>query len=181
VTRAVWSLGSNLGDRLEHLRLAVRALSAFDGLRLDAVSGVHETAPWGPVPQGDYLNAVVVTRQDAGPQTLLGIAHVIEAAALRERRERWGPRTLDVDLVTVHLMTGDAIALETDALTLPHPRVHERAFVLLPWLQVEPDAVLPGRGAVRDLLAALPQQDRDGVRFRPDLTLATESFAPDPA
>jgi 2-amino-4-hydroxy-6-hydroxymethyldihydropteridine diphosphokinase len=171
VTRAVWSIGSNLGDRVEHLALAVRALAAFDGLHVAAVSAVYETAPWGPVPQGDYLNAVVVTEQDTAPHTLLGVAHVIEAAALRERRERWGPRTLDVDLVTV-----DDTDVSTDTLTLPHPRAHERAFVLLPWQQLEPDAMLPGRGTVRDLLAALSQQDRDGVRLRADLRLT-----PDPS
>lgn len=148
---AVLSVGSNLGDRLAMLRLAV------DVLAPTAVSPVYETAPVGGVEQGDYLNAVLVCDVDAA--AAWERAQRAEAAAGRERVVRWGPRTLDVDLVV-------ADGPVPDGLVLPHPRAHERAFVLRPWLDVDPDAVLPGHGAVRDLLVA-----EAGVRRRDDLRL----------
>jgi 2-amino-4-hydroxy-6-hydroxymethyldihydropteridine diphosphokinase len=161
---AVWSIGSNLGDRMALLRTAVRAIGAFDGLRVSAVSDVYETAPWGPVEQDDYLNAVLVTTGEVPARTLLGVAHVVEAAAGRERTVRWGPRTLDVDLVTV----GDVRLADAD-LELPHPRAHERAFVLVPWLAACPAAELPGQGPVAALVATLAAGEVAGVRHRPDL------------
>jgi 2-amino-4-hydroxy-6-hydroxymethyldihydropteridine diphosphokinase len=140
---AVLSLGSNLGDRLAHLRLAV------DVLQPTAVSPVYETAPVGPVAQGRYLNAVVLCELDA---TLAWRgAQEAERRAGRAREVRWGPRTLDVDVVT-------APPPVPPGLVVPHPRAHERAFVLAPWLDLDPDATLP-RGRVRDLLAGLPDQD----------------------
>ena len=151
----VLSLGSNLGDRLAHLQLGLDTLA----LRGARVSPVYETDPVGPA-QPDFLNAVVVGDP---PADLLDLVRAAEAAARRERRERWGPRTLDVDVVAV----GDRRS-EDPALTLPHPRAHERAFVLVPWLDVDPAAVLPGHGAVADLVAAM---DTSGVRRRDDLTL----------
>lgn len=152
---AVFSLGSNLGDRLAHLQLGLNTLA----LRGARVSPVYETAPVGPA-QPDFLNAVVVGDARAD---LLGLVRGAEAAAHRERGERWGPRTLDVDVVAV-----DDRRSDDPVLTLPHPRAHERAFVLVPWLDVEPDAVLPGLGRVADLVAAL---DTSGVRRRDDLSL----------
>jgi 2-amino-4-hydroxy-6-hydroxymethyldihydropteridine diphosphokinase len=166
VNRVVWSLGSNLGDRLAHLQRAVDLLAAYDGTAVLGVSGVYLTPPWGPVAQPDYLNVVLVTGHGDPPEVLLGLAHVVEAAELRARAERWGPRTLDVDLVTV-----GELAVDTATLTLPHPRAHERAFVLVPWLELDPQAVLPGRGPVAGLLAALPAGDRAGVRRQPELRL----------
>jgi len=169
VSRAVLSLGSNLGDRLGALRSAVAGL----GTLVVAVSPVYETRPWGPVPQEDYLNAVVVAEDPgAGARSWLATAARLEEAAGRQRSRRWGPRTLDVDVVTV---TGGrparpVLSLDPD-LTLPHPRAHERAFVLVPWLAVEPGAVLPGRGSVAGLLAGLDPLERAGVRTRPDLRL----------
>ena len=150
---AVLSIGSNLGDRLAHLRSAVAALEPY------AVSSVWETAPVGPVPQGDYLNAVLLCALD-GEQAWQR-AQAAEAAAARVRGVRWGPRTLDVDLVA-------APEPHPAGLVVPHPRAAERAFVLAPWLEVDPGAVLPGAGAVADLLAALGPQ---GVRRRDDLRL----------
>ena len=155
MSRAVLSIGSNLGDRLAHLRSVVAAL------RPVAVSPVYETAPWGGVEQDDYLNAIVVV-DDPGTDAYgwLARARELEQAAGRTRAVRWGPRTLDVDVIDV-----DGGTNADPELTLPHPRAHERAFVLVPWADVVPDAVLPGHGRVVDLAA-----DRSGIR-RTDLEL----------
>ena len=150
---AVLSIGSNLGDRLARLRLAVQVLEPY------AASAVYETAPVGGVEQDDFLNAVLLCDLDAAAAWTR--AQRAEAAAGREREVRWGPRTLDVDLV---LADGPV----PDALVLPHPRAHERAFVLLPWTDLDPGAVLPGHGPVAELLSTL---DTTGVRRRDDLML----------
>jgi dihydroneopterin aldolase/2-amino-4-hydroxy-6-hydroxymethyldihydropteridine diphosphokinase len=144
----VLALGSNLGDRLANLQQAVDLLCGRD-FRCTAVSGVYQTAPVGGPPQDDYLNAVLVGRSDRPAVRLLGLSQAAEAARHRVRAERWGPRTLDVDVIAV----GDEISADP-ALTLPHPRAHERAFVLVPWLEADPEAVLPGHGRVADLVAA---------------------------
>ncbi len=160
VSGAVLSLGSNVGDRLAYLQGCVDRLR--DALR--AVSGVYRSAPWGPVPQDDYYNAVVlVADPGTGPRGWLARARAAEAAAARTREVRWGPRTLDVDVIAV-----DDVRSADPELTLPHPRAHERAFVLVPWAEVDPDAVLPGYGPVADLVRRL---DRSGVR-RTDLELS---------
>ncbi len=153
---AVLSIGSNLGDRATTLRAAVAAFRPW----LRAVSPVYETAPWGPVPQGDYLNAVLVT-DDPGASAAdwLRRAHEAEQAAGRVRDERWGPRTLDVDVITV-----DDVRSDDPDLTLPHPRAAERAFVLLPWLAADPEATLAGR-PVRELVAGRPADELAGVRL----------------
>ena len=150
---AVLSIGSNLGDRLEHLRLAVRVLSPR------AVSGVWETAPVGGPAQDDYLNAVLLCDLDA--TRAWDAAQTAERAAGRRRDLRWGPRTLDVDVV----VAGPPVP---DGLLLPHPRAHERGFVLAPWLELDPTAELPGAGPVRELLASL---GTEGLRRREDLVL----------
>lgn len=160
MSTAVLSIGSNVGDRLGHLQSAVDAMRGW----LRAVSPVYETEPWGPVAQDDYLNAVLlVSDADARPADWLDRAQAAEQSAGRIRETRWGPRTLDVDVVTV-----DDFRSDDPALTLPHPRAAERAFVLVPWLAVDPEARLGDR-AVRDLLAALPS---NGIRPRPDLVVA---------
>ncbi|MHA3701621.1 2-amino-4-hydroxy-6-hydroxymethyldihydropteridine diphosphokinase [Jatrophihabitans sp. YIM 134969] len=166
MTRAVLSIGSNLGDRLAHLHTAVDVFRPW----LVAASGVVETPPWGPVEQPDFLNAVLVVDDErAAPADWLERAHAAEQRAGRTREVHWGPRTVDVDVVTVS--DGDAeIRSDDPVLTLPHPRSAERAFVLVPWAAVESDATLGGR-RVADLLAGV---DRDGVRERPDLTLVVE-------
>ncbi len=156
MSRAVLSLGANLGDRAGALRTAIGAL-ARDGLV--ARSTLYETPPWGPVEQPPYLNAVVVVRGDRDAAGWLARAHELEQAAGRTREVRFGPRTLDVDVVTVTGDDGSPVLSDDPALTLPHPRAHERAFVLVPWLSLDPTAVLPGRGPVADLLAALPPGD----------------------
>ncbi|MBP2475207.1 2-amino-4-hydroxy-6-hydroxymethyldihydropteridine diphosphokinase [Crossiella equi] len=160
MSRAVLSLGSNLGDRLAHLQSAVDGF----GASVRAVSPVYETAPWGVTDQDDFLNAILLVED---PHTdewgWLRRGRELENAAGRIRTLRWGPRTLDVDVVTV-----DGVLSAHPDLLLPHPGTPERATVLAPWLDVEPDAVLPGRGPVAGLLAAL---SLDGVHRRDDLTL----------
>ena len=162
---AVLSLGSNLGNRLETLQGAVDAMEDTPGVRVKAVSPVYETEPWGVEPgsQPSYFNAVVVLRTTLPPSSLLERAQAVEEAFHRVRDERWGPRTLDVDIVSYD----DAVS-DDPVLTLPHPRAHQRAFALAPWYDVDPSAALPGHGRVADLLAALT---RDGVAPRADLEL----------
>lgn len=158
----VLALGSNLGDRMANLRLGVEAVDG-EGITATAVSGVFETTPVGGPDQDNYLNAVLLVQSALSAQQVLTRCAAAEAAAGRVRTERWGPRTLDVDIITYD----DETSAEPD-LTLPHPRAHERAFVLAPWLDVDPSAVLPGRGSVADLLAATSMA---GVWRRPDLQL----------
>lgn len=159
MTRAVLSIGSNIGDSLGHLQGVV------DGLRewIVAVSAVYATAPWGGVEQQDFLNAtLIVDDPDADCREWLRRGQRLEAAADRVREQRWGPRTLDVDVVTC-----DGIRSDDPELTLPHPRAHERAFVLVPWLDVEPDATLDVGGRaerVDELLARIDATERVGVR-----------------
>jgi 2-amino-4-hydroxy-6-hydroxymethyldihydropteridine diphosphokinase len=156
VSRAVLSIGSNLGDRLAHLRGVVAALDPI------AVSPVYETAPWGGVEQDDYLNAILVV-DDAGTDAYgwLERAHRLEQAAGRVRDVRWGPRTLDVDVIDV-----DGTRSADPVLTLPHPRAHERAFVLVPWRDVDPDAILTGHGRVADLIPDTADVRRTGLELR---------------
>ena len=172
--RAVLSLGTNAGEGAATLASALRALDADPGVRVTATSPAYRTAPVGGVEQDDFLNAVVVVATALGPAALLALAHRVEAAHGRDRaREvRWGPRTLDVDLLTMATGAGDGEVVTSDRPArrgaedpvLPHPRAHERAFVLLPWAAVAPDDVLPGHGRVADLAAALPDLERAGVR-----------------
>jgi len=144
---AVLSLGSNLGDRAAHLAVA-RAILAAE-FPVVAVSSIYETVPVGVTDQPAFLNQVVVVDSNDA-DALLAAAHRAEATRGRIRSVRWGPRTLDVDVVSV-----DAQRTDDHRLTLPHPRAHERAFVLLPWLEVDPSAELLGHGSVRALLRQL--------------------------
>jgi len=161
--RTVLSLGSNLGERLENLQEAVDALFDAPGLTFVAISPVYETKPWGGVEQPDFLNIVVVADTFIAPERLLERVLSIEDAMRRERKIHWGPRTLDIDIVTF----GDIHSADPD-LTLPHPHAHERAFVLVPWADIAPDAELPGRGRVADLAETIGTGD---VSRRDDLTL----------
>lgn len=161
--RVVLALGSNLGDRLGILQGAVDTLFAPGPLRLVALSPVYETAPVGGPEQDDYLNAVAVAETLLTPEALLERVQEVERAFHRVREVRWGPRTLDVDVIAY-----DGLVRTDPALTLPHPRAHERAFVLRPWADIDPDAEIAGRGAVRDLLAGVADQE---LRRRDDLVL----------
>jgi 2-amino-4-hydroxy-6-hydroxymethyldihydropteridine diphosphokinase len=165
--RAALALGANLGDRTATMQAAVAELAETPGVRVAAVSTVYETTPvGGPPGQPPYLNAVVVVDTDLEPADLLRRAHEVEAAHGRVRDERWGPRTLDVDLLAV----GD-VRSGAPELTLPHPRAHERAFVLVPWAEVDPTFPVSGLGTVSELLDRLGPAAGSGVRARPDLVL----------
>ncbi|WP_287410099.1 2-amino-4-hydroxy-6-hydroxymethyldihydropteridine diphosphokinase [Oceanithermus sp.] len=156
-TRALVALGSNLGDRAGHLLGAVAALARRPEVRLAGLSRIYETVPVGPAGQGPYLNAVLAVETGLGPLELLEVLLAIERAHGRVRRERWGPRTLDLDLLDF----GGRV-LERPGLSLPHPRLHERAFVLVPLAEVAPDWRHPLLGATAtELLAKL---DRSGVQ-----------------
>ncbi|HEX4787861.1 MAG TPA: 2-amino-4-hydroxy-6-hydroxymethyldihydropteridine diphosphokinase [Actinospica sp.] len=173
VHRAVLALGGNLGDRLELLQSALDALTDAPGIQPLSISPVYETAPFGGAPgspdakdlsdQPPYLNAVALVGTDLTPHQLLIRTQAIEEALRRVRGERWAPRTIDVDIVVY-----DDLQLHDEDLTVPHVRAHERGFVLRPWHDIEPEAVLPGRGPIADLLARLPE---DGAEPRPDLVL----------
>lgn len=169
VARAVLSLGSNLGDRMAALQGAVDLLSAGEGVTPVTVSPVYETAPVGGPDQGAFLNAVLVVDTVGAPKELLELARSAERAFERVREVRWGPRTLDVDVITFGDTTDD-----DPELTLPHPRAHLRAFVLRPWLDTDPGAVLPGRAPVAALLAGVEEADTGGeqeLTLREDLRL----------
>jgi 2-amino-4-hydroxy-6-hydroxymethyldihydropteridine diphosphokinase len=148
--RVVLALGSNLGDRLDNLQGALDALFDTGSLAFVAVSPVYETAPVGGPAQPDYLNAVVIAASWLPARIVLERGQAAETAFQRIREEVWGPRTLDVDLIVY----GDEVSDDPE-LTLPHPRAHERAFVLAPWLDADPDGVIPGKGRVETLLKAV--------------------------
>ena len=142
---AYLALGSNLGDRLATLQEAVDALSREPGIRVEASSRVWETEPVGP-PQPRYLNAVLLIVTELEPPELLAACLRVESALGRVRRERWGPRTIDIDVLLF-----DERTIDEPELRVPHPRMHERAFVLAPLLELEPDPMLPGGRHVADV------------------------------
>ena len=146
-------LGSNLGDRLANLQAAVDALQAEPGLRVAASSRVWETTPVGGPPQPDYLNAVVRIETDLSARDLLDVARRVESRLGRIRKERWGARTIDVDVLLF-----DEEQIDEPDLVVPHPRMTERAFVLLPLLELEPDPMLPDGTRLKDV-----RVDTDGV------------------
>ncbi|GGM30084.1 MULTISPECIES: 2-amino-4-hydroxy-6-hydroxymethyldihydropteridine diphosphokinase [Micromonospora] len=175
MTRAVLSLGSNLGDRLGHLRTAVETFAD----RVLLTSGVYETPPWGDVDQPAYLNAVLLAVDPAaGPRDWLELARAAENAAGRTRdpARRFGPRTLDVDVVTVWGPDDEPVVSDDPELTLPHPRAHLRAFVLRPWIDIQPYGRLVGHGWLTDLLNTGPAAE-DALALRPRPDLAIESTA----
>lgn len=162
----VLALGTNLGDREAVLLSAIASLHRVDGVAVRRISPVVETDPVGGPEQPDYLNVVVLASTSLEPLELLTACQRVEADHDRVREIRWGPRTLDVDVIAYGETEND-----DPVLTLPHPRAHERAFVLVPWSLADPEAVLPGPsgGAVADLAARAG--DRDGVRLRADLRI----------
>jgi 2-amino-4-hydroxy-6-hydroxymethyldihydropteridine diphosphokinase len=170
--RVVLAAGANLGDRLGTLQGCVEAIGRLPETDVLAISPVYETDPVGGPAQPDYLNAVLIAATGLGPRDLLDAAHRIEAEFGRVRAERFGPRTLDIDIISyAEQVSSDPV------LTLPHPRAHERAFVLAPWHDIDAEATVPGRGPVRDLLAGL---DAGGIRRRPDMVLSLPKVLPRP-
>lgn len=151
---AILSLGSNLGDREAIIRAALDDIAAADGIRLIEVSSLIETPALKPHGVDEsapaYLNAAASVSTTLEPAELLATLNAIEAHHGRVRAERWGDRTLDIDIVAI-----DGLQIATEELTVPHPRAHERSFVLAPWLELDADAVLAGRGRVDELLARL--------------------------
>ena len=147
--KAVIALGANIGDPKEQMDIAVALLR--ESLEVTAVSSYFTTAPVGGPEQPDYLNAICLAESEMPAADLLALLHGIEKVLGRERIEHWGPRTIDLDLIQYGSILSCA-----DELTLPHPRAHERRFVLEPWAQVEPDAMLLTHGKISDLLAHLP-------------------------
>jgi len=146
--RAVLALGSNLGDREWTLMSAAEALNEVG--EVVAFSSILESRAVGGPPQPDYLNAVLILETQLEPLELLKVCQAIEEIFGRTREVHWGPRTLDIDLITCA-----DLVMNSDSLTLPHPRASERHFVLAPWYEIDNDAHLPGHGSVADLLAKL--------------------------
>jgi 2-amino-4-hydroxy-6-hydroxymethyldihydropteridine diphosphokinase len=165
--KVVYSLGSNLGDRLNNLQGAVDARRDTPDVIVVELSSVYETEPvGGPADSPSFLNLIVVAETTLEPRTLLERALAIEDAYGRERGEKWAPRTLDVDLI----MVGNT-STDTEDLRLPHPLARERAFVLLPWLEIDAKGEIPGVGKVADLAG---QVSGDGVVRRDDLLIEAD-------
>lgn len=154
-------LGSNLGDRLANLQRAVELLAARPGLRVERSSRVYETEPVGGPPQPEYLNAVVEVQTTLSPHDLLAACMDVEQRMGRVRAERWGPRIIDIDVLTY-----DEEEVDEPDLVVPHPRMHERAFVLVPLLELDPDPLIPGRGRISER------------RLAPNAVLGVRPFAP---
>ena len=155
MTRAALGLGANLGDPVAALRGAVAVLGATPGIDVVAVSSLYRTAPvGGPPGQPQFSNAVVVVESSLTPGELLAVAHMAEERWHRTREVRWGPRTLDVDVLAVA-----GVASDDPVLTLPHPRAHERAFVLVPWAEIDPGFPLRAGRTVAEWRDALPAAD----------------------
>ncbi|CAJ65331.1 hydroxymethyldihydropteridine pyrophosphokinase (partial match) [Frankia alni ACN14a] len=170
---AVLALGSNLGDRWALLRAAVRQLDELLGVR--ACSSVYETDPVGGPEQDDYLNAVVLTAP-APPRELLAAVRAVEERARRTRTLRWGPRTLDVDVIALGTLHSD-----DPEIIIPHPRAHLRAFVCVPWLDVDPEATLPDHGRVADLVARMASAGELAGLRRASGRLGPDPSGPDPS
>jgi 2-amino-4-hydroxy-6-hydroxymethyldihydropteridine diphosphokinase len=147
--KAVIALGANMGEPRENLDLALALLREATDLQL--VSNYYTTAPVGGPEQPDYLNAVCIIESELPAMDLLSLLHGIEKSLGRERVEHWGPRTIDLDLIQYGGLLSNALELQ-----LPHPRAHLRRFVLQPWFEIEPDAILLTHGSIKDLLEQLP-------------------------
>jgi len=153
-------LGSNMGERLNNLTSGIRLLQAH-GISLLCSSSVYQTPAWGLTDQAAFLNAVIGVEWSQSPQMLLDILLEAERVCGRVREIKWGPRILDLDI----LMCNEA-EIATETLTIPHPGIEQRAFVLIPWAEIAPDIRIPGFNASpADLLAALPHADRNGVQY----------------
>ncbi|RPA60498.1 2-amino-4-hydroxy-6-hydroxymethyldihydropteridine diphosphokinase [Aerococcus agrisoli] len=160
--QALIALGSNIEPKVDHLRNAIQAFKAAEGIQVTAVSSVYETVPRGYADQDNFYNMVLQIETDLDPETLLAFCQSIETMEKRVRLFKNGPRTIDVDILLV-----DDLTLTDPDLLVPHPRMHERGFVLIPTAEIAGDWEVPGfEGAtIADLTAALPQVERDDVRI----------------
>ena len=147
--KAVISLGANIGDPKAQMDIAVALLR--EALEVTAISEYFSTKPVSNIEQPDYLNAICIAESELPALDLLAVLHGIEKSLGRERLERWGPRTIDLDLIQYGSLLSSA-----DELTLPHPRAHERRFVLEPWISIDPEAILLTHGKISELLEQLP-------------------------
>lgn len=157
-------LGSNLGDSAAIIASALGAMDALPGTRVLKASRLYRTPAWGLTAQPDFINAVALLETASAAQSLLAAMLGIEREAGRTRRDdgrdRWGPRTLDLDL----LLYGDQV-IDQPGLQVPHPHLHERAFALLPLVEIAPDSRIPGRGLARELLAAMATDDIEALPY----------------
>ena len=154
MTNAVISIGSNLGDRFSYIQTAVTSICQHPKISNVKVSSVYETKPVGGVEQGDFLNAAISLDTELTPIELLKFAQQLENQAERVREVRWGPRTLDVDILTY----GNEV-LNSEELTLPHPRIAERAFVLVPWFEIAPDSEITNLGKLESLYNSISKSE----------------------
>ena len=170
-SHAAFSVGANLGDRTAALGHALGRLSVVTGYELVGASGIYETDPVGGPNQPDYLNQIVILRALDEPgvanteyraKALLNVCHSIEQDRHRERTEHWGPRTLDVDILAI-----GNLVLDSPKLTIPHPRLADRAFVLIPWSEVDPGFVVPGLASVQKLAERMTESERRKLRCSP--------------
>ena len=161
--KAYLSIGSNLGDRFEYLQNAVLGICNNSQISKVRVSSIYETIPVGGPQQDDFLNAVVEIETQLSPEELLDFAQKLENGANRVRTEHWGPRTLDVDILDYeNKVSGNP------ELTLPHPRISKRAFVVIPWFEIAPNALVSGLGKLAELHERI---DRSGVQLNRDMKL----------
>ncbi|MCL6471299.1 MAG: 2-amino-4-hydroxy-6-hydroxymethyldihydropteridine diphosphokinase [Firmicutes bacterium] len=144
---AYLSLGSNLGDRQGYLKEAVQIIGTTPGVNIIKVSSVYETEPIGDVPQGNFYNIIVKVKTGLSPHDLLALAQKVEAKLGRQRQLHWGPRTIDVDIIIY-----SEAQIDEEDLKVPHPEMLNRAFVLVPLVEIEPDIELPGNGFIRAYL-----------------------------
>ncbi|WP_026209414.1 2-amino-4-hydroxy-6-hydroxymethyldihydropteridine diphosphokinase [Corynebacterium caspium] len=155
--RAVISTGSNMGDSIAHLRSVTKHFAADKDTQLVATSAIYSSPAWGKTDQDGFLNQVMIIKTDRSPEDLLRECQELERQAGRVRLEKWGPRTLDVDIIEVLSQTSEVISDDAH-LTLPHPEAKNRAFVLVPWLSIEPQATLSGQPLSTHLEALDPEE-----------------------
>lgn len=151
-------LGSNLQNPLQQIKTAINDLQSLAGVTIITVSSLYQSPPMGPADQPDYINAVISLETSLSPHQLLDALQSVEQLHGRERKRHWGERTLDLDI----LLYGDQI-LDDERLTIPHPGMHERAFVLYPLAEIAPDIEIPGRGALQQILPSCPLGDLQQV------------------
>ncbi len=161
MSRVLLSLGANLDDKASNVKKAMEIISGWDDISSCRTSGLYITKPWGYTDQDDFVNSAMSFESGIAPAALLSRIHALEADFKRRRVIRYGPRTLDIDIICV-----GSLQMNDAALTIPHPRMAQRAFVLVPLESIEPDFIVPGFDkSVRELCSALPEDELSGVRI----------------